>query len=188
MEVFEPNFPAPPPAASHEAQDSRGDGHGALTGRRLAGAAARPQPSEIEKKIQGILNTKVPPLRRTCVKPYDWIVRKLRQGWTGSRIRISRRNTTPGFESSRKLGPGPAGRPDRKWSRGDGPGSPVQADRTAIYRLPPSSSACILGAAMAQMQLPWLTARLDPCEISLQLKPSNRKFPNVQPFQTQPNK
>lgn len=38
---------------------------------------------------------------------------------------------------------------------------------------------------MAQMQLPWLTARLDPCESSLQLKPSNRKFPNGQPFQTQ---
>lgn len=44
------------------------------------GPPYRPQPSEIEKKIQEILNTKVPPLRRICVKPYDWIVRKLRQG------------------------------------------------------------------------------------------------------------
>jgi hypothetical protein len=43
------------------------------------GPPYRPQPSEIEKKIEEILRTKVPPLPRKCVNPYDWIVRELRR-------------------------------------------------------------------------------------------------------------
>ena len=39
----------------------------------------RPRPSEIDKKIEDILTTKVPPLPRKCVKPYDWVVRQLRR-------------------------------------------------------------------------------------------------------------
>jgi hypothetical protein len=39
----------------------------------------RPRPSEIEKEIEDTLTTKAPPLPRKCVKPYDWVVRKLRQ-------------------------------------------------------------------------------------------------------------
>ncbi len=37
----------------------------------------RPRPSEIDKKIEEILTTKVPPLPRKCVKPYDWVVREV---------------------------------------------------------------------------------------------------------------
>lgn len=43
------------------------------------GPPYQPQPSEIDKEIQKILNTKVPKLPRKCVKPYDWFVRKLRR-------------------------------------------------------------------------------------------------------------
>jgi OmpA family len=39
----------------------------------------RPRPPEIDKKIEDILTTKVPPLPRKCVKPYDWVVRQLRR-------------------------------------------------------------------------------------------------------------
>jgi hypothetical protein len=39
----------------------------------------RPRPPEIDQKIQDILNTKIPPLPRKCVKLYDWVVQKLRR-------------------------------------------------------------------------------------------------------------
>jgi outer membrane protein OmpA-like peptidoglycan-associated protein len=46
---------------------------------RPNGPPYRPKPSEIEETIEEILRKKIPPLPRKCVKPYDWIVRKLRR-------------------------------------------------------------------------------------------------------------
>jgi len=43
------------------------------------GPPHQPEPSEIDKEIQVILNTKVPPLPRKCVNLYDWVVQKLRR-------------------------------------------------------------------------------------------------------------